>query len=315
MTFGLLFSPPQPSLDKLQSDFPQVRFLQSVDGDSSFLPDVDAILAWNLTLADVQTAARLRWVQWVGAGVEQAPLAELQRRGIVLTNNRGVHAPNISEHVLAMMLAFSRQLPTLLEAQSRKLWLHWSDHDQLGSMSELGGSTLLIVGAGQIGSTLAAKAKALGMRVIVVGRAARPGEDAVIGVDQLDSLLPEADHVAICVPLTPETHGLFDWNRLGKMKQGARLYNIGRGQIVDTDALTGALTSGHLGGAGLDVSDPEPLPPDHPLWDAPNLIITSHTSGMTPRYWERAYEILATNLRHFLAGEPLTNVVQLDRGY
>jgi len=316
LQFGLLHSPPGDYVASLKREFPDVQFIVPAEnGDLSTLSGIQAALAWGLDAETLDACPGLRWVQWVGAGVEQAPLAELQRRGIVLTNNRGVHAPNIAEHVLAMMLAFTRQLPALLEAQSRRQWLHWNEHESLAPIGELQRSTLLVLGAGNIGAALAARAEALGMIVTVVGRSARQTDRDVLAIEQLDDVLPLADHVAICLPLTAETDGLFNAKRFSAMKRGARLYNIGRGPIVDTQALTEALLSGHLGGAGLDVSDPEPLPSGHPLWDAPNLILTSHTSGITPRYWDRAYPILAGNLRRFLAGEALNNIVDLERGY
>ena len=137
----------------------------------------------------------------------------------------------------------------------------------------------------------------------------------MLGIDELRAALARADQVAICLPLTAETRGLFDTAALAAMRQGAYLYNIGRGPIVDTAALVASLQSGHLGGAGLDVTDPEPLPADSPLWNMANVIITAHTAGATPRYWDRAIEILETNVERFRAGEPLLNLVDQRAGY
>ncbi|MGD9714537.1 MAG: D-2-hydroxyacid dehydrogenase [Thermomicrobiales bacterium] len=313
---GLLYTPPPAYLDRLQAQFPEIAFASlPSEGDSSSLLDCDAILAWRLEASDVEAAPRLRWVQWVGAGVEEASLEVLKSRGIVLTNNRGVHAPNIAEHLLMMMLAFTRRLPTLLRLQEERHWIHWSEHERAGPIGELNGSTLVIVGAGNIGSALATRADAFGMRVSMVGRRTRQSTRPVAGIDQLDSILPQADHVAICLPLTRRTNRLFDAQRLARMKRGAFLYNVGRGPIVDTDALVDALTSGQIGGAGLDVCDPEPLTDDHPLWASPNTILTAHTAGITPRYWDRGVEIFAENIRRFLNGEELMNTVDWDQGY
>lgn len=312
-TFGLAFQPPEPFCSILSDRFPAVSFVVPPDsGDREWLQKVDALFAWGLSEDDVHAAPALRWVQWVGAGVERAPLQLLADRGIVLTNNRGVHAPNIAEHLMSLMLAFTRQLPVLLDAQSRQIW---TDNRDWGKIGELQDSELLILGAGQIGSALAERARAFGMRVSMVGREARDLPTHVHGTEALDSLLSEADHVAICLPLTPTTERLFDAERLARMKPGAFLYNIGRGQIVDTEALVAALQSGHLGGAGLDVTDPEPLPSEHPLWTLPNVIITAHTAGITPRYWQRALNILIENIERFRRGEPLRNEVRIELGY
>lgn len=311
--FGILFDLPGQVVENLRVRFPDIEFVTSSAGDNlSCLETSEAILAWRLQESDVDQAPALRWVQWIGAGVESAPLTALERRGIILTNNSGVHATNIAEHVLSMMLAFTRNLPALFAAQARREWSHATSRDGIG---ELSGSHLLIVGAGRIGSALADRAEALGQHVTLVGRLPRSGRRPVHGIDELDDLLPHADHVAICLPLTPQTHGLFSADRLQRMKSGGRIYNIGRGSIIDTEALVAALNQGTIGGAGLDVTDPEPLPEDHPLWSAPNTIITAHTSGSTPRYWDRAYDILCDNIERFRTGQPLRNVVRYDLGY
>jgi phosphoglycerate dehydrogenase-like enzyme len=272
-------------------------------------------LTWRLSVEELRLAQNLRWVQWIGAGVDDAPLSDLAIRSIVLTNNRGVHANNIAEHVIAMMLALARNIPLLIRAQNEGFW---RDVEGRSSVRELAKSRLLVVGAGQIGTALAVKAICLGMQVDVVGRRERTLEFdqlAVKSTVELDDLLSHADHVAICLPLTRETHQMFDLRRLELMKRGAYLYNVGRGPIVDTDALVSLLESGHLGGAGLDVVDPEPLPTDHKLWTIPSVIITAHTAGATPNYWSRAIEILIDNIDRFNAGLPLRNQVDLSLGY
>jgi phosphoglycerate dehydrogenase-like enzyme len=303
-------------LQAVRERFPAIEFITVPDsspGDP--LPDCDALLAWNISEAELELATNLQWIQWIGAGVENAPLQAMQRRNILFTNNRGVHAINIAEHVMAMMLAFSRALPLLLAAQSKGIW---ADEEGRKHVRELNGSSLLILGSGNIGLALAERAQAFGQHVTVVGRTSRQLAELNSVVHEIDSLndyLPLADHVAICLPLTPHTTGLVDDDKLRRMKQGAYLYNIGRGPIVDTDALTQALQDGHLGGAGLDVTDPEPLPAGHPLWTMPNVMLTAHTSGATPRYWQRGQEILIDNIERFLAGRPLRNLVDYDLGY
>lgn len=312
-TFGLSFLPPDPFLPQLQERFSQIAFVTPETADKrDWIAGVEGLFAWSLSTDDVDAAPALRWVQWVGAGVETAPLQRLAERGILLTNNRGVHAPNIAEHLMSMMLAFTRQLPVLLDAQARHVW---SDNRDWGGIGELQDSRLLILGAGQIGRSLATRAEAFGMQVTLVGRESRESPVRVFSIDRIDDLLPLADHVAICMPLTHQTRNFFDAERIARLKAGAFLYNIGRGPIVDTNALVTALRSGRIGGAGLDVIDPEPLPPDHPLWDVPNVIITAHTAGITPNYWQRAFAILADNIDRFNNGTPLRNLVSYDLGY
>jgi len=311
------FDLPPGVLESFQAEFPSIEFIQVPDAFHAPTPlgDVDAVVTWALSPAEIDAAPNLRWVQWIGAGVDHAPLDALQARGILLTNNRGVHANNIAEHVIGMMIAISRNFPRLVHAQDEQ---HWSLDDDHFTVRELSGSRALILGAGNIGRALTTKALGMGIEVEVVGRNRRA--TFIEGVryhtiDELDAALPNADHVVIGIPLTPETLNLFDARRLALMKRGAVIYNVGRGPILNTDALIEALESGHLGGAGIDVSDPEPLPKGHRLWSAPNVFITGHTSGRTPYYWQRGGRILRANIAHYLAGEPLENLVDYDLGY
>jgi phosphoglycerate dehydrogenase-like enzyme len=213
------------------------------------------------------------------------------------------------------MLAFARQLPALVRAQQQARW----QPPPPARLFELSGQTLAIVGLGAIGSALASRAAALGMRVVGVrrsaGSTAPPGVERLYAFDGLDLALAEADHVAIALPLTPQTRGLFDAARLGRMKPGAHLYNVGRGATVDADALLAALRSGRLAGAGLDVTEPEPLPSESPLWREPNVIVTAHSSGLTPRSFERYARLLLDNLGRWVRGEALLNVVDKRLGY
>jgi phosphoglycerate dehydrogenase-like enzyme len=311
------FDLPPGVLESFQAEFPSIEFVQAPDAFHSPTPlgDVDAAVTWALTPDEIDAAPNLRWVQWIGAGVDHAPLDALESRGILLTNNRGVHANNIAEHVIGMMIAMARNFPRLVHAQDEQ---SWSLDDNRWTVKELAGSRALILGAGNIGRALASKAVGMGLEVEVMGRNRRA--TFIEGVtyrtiDQLNEALPNADHVVIGIPLTPETLNLFDASRLSLMKPGSVIYNVGRGPILNTDALIQALQSGHLGGAGIDVSDPEPLPKGHPLWSAPNVFITGHTSGRTPFYWQRGGRILRANIAHFLAGEPLENLVSYELGY
>ncbi|MCA9860005.1 MAG: D-2-hydroxyacid dehydrogenase [Thermomicrobiales bacterium] len=311
------YSLPPGTLESLQAAFPDIEFIQAEDAFVQLTPlgDVDAVVTWNLAEDEIAAAPNLRWVQWIGAGVDHAPLAALRNRGILLTNNRGVHANNIAEHVIGMMISLARNFPNLVRAQDQHVW---KMDEERWNVKELAGSRLVVLGAGNLGSAIARKAAGLDLDVVVLGRNPRETYlDRVTyrTIDALDAELAEADHVVICTPLTDETRGLIDADRIARVKPGAYLYNVGRGPIVDTDALVAALQSGQLGAAALDVTDPEPLPAEHPLWDLPNVFITGHTSGATPHYWDRAARILEGNIRHYLAGEPLDNLVDYDLGY
>lgn len=307
----------EDQLRRLRESISDIEIVATTPDElASALPEADAVVAWKLSPEELALAPKLRWLQVGGAGVDGVPLVDYAARGVVVTNNSGVHAPNIAEHLLAMMLAFARQLPFLLRGQLAR---EWRDTPTRPRVFELSTQTLLVVGLGDIGLALAERAAALGMRVI--GTRRRPEQavpasvSRVVGNDRLTEVLPEADHVAICLPLTPGTRDLFDAPLLARMKPTAYLYNIGRGPIVNTAALVDALANGRLGGAGLDVTDPEPLPPDSPLWEMENVLITMHTSGGTPHYWDRALDLLIPNIERFQRGEPLRNRVDPDQGY
>jgi phosphoglycerate dehydrogenase-like enzyme len=214
------------------------------------------------------------------------------------------------------MLAFARQLPALVQAQRERRWLP----PAVDSLFELSGQTLAIVGTGAIGTAIAERAAAFGMRVLGVRRSAAglvlpQGFSAMVSIAAIDTALRDADHAVITLPLTAETRKLFATDRLAAMKRGAYLYNVGRGGVVDQDALLAALRSGQLAGAGLDVTEPEPLPAESPLWHEPGVILTAHSSGLTPRSFERYQALLVDNMRRFERGEEPLNVVDKARGY
>jgi phosphoglycerate dehydrogenase-like enzyme len=260
-------------------------------------------------------APNLRWVQTWGAGVDwlmHTPAAVAQ--GWTLVNASGVHAVPISEHILALLLAFARGLPAALRLQGEH---QWKSVPRAG-IFELAGKTLLLVGVGAIGERTAQVAAALGMRVWGVRRdptQVAAGVEAMFAPGQLLEVLPQVDFVVLTVPLTHETRGMIGAAELRAMKASAYLINIGRGGTVDTEALVGALRAGQIAGAGLDVVDPEPLPPDSPLWEMENVILTGHYSGHTPVYDERAAAIFLDNLQRYRDGQPLRNVVDKNLGY
>jgi len=266
----------------------------------------------------LRAATNLVWLQAHSAGVERL-LAIPELRGsdrITLTNLRGASGPAIADHAFAMLLALTRDLPVHLAGRREGAWVRRGS-GELEPVA-LEGRTLLVVGLGGIGTEIARRGHGFGMRVLATRRSDDPGPEYVEKVakaDQLLALLPEADVVAIAVPLTKETERLFDARAFAALKPGAWLVNVARGRIVDQDALVGALRSRRLAGACLDVTDPEPLPPGHPLWSFPNVVITPHVSSLAELTDDRQWNVFRENLRRFDAGEPLLNVVDPQAGY
>jgi phosphoglycerate dehydrogenase-like enzyme len=282
--------------------------------------DVDAIVCDEAGDALLAAAPRLRWVAFWGAGLDDRYTRALQaRRDVVVTNASGVHGPNIAEHVMGLILTFTRRLHEYARAQAARDYRQPESYTS--GVDELAGKTLGIIGLGRIGEAIAARARPFEVRVVAVKRDPSRRHDPSIAVDELwgmdglDRLLGESDHVVVTLPLTAETRGVLGADRLGCMKPTAYLYNVGRGAVVDEDALVRALASGAIAGAGLDVFAREPLPRDSALWGMPNVLVTPHVSGLTPRYFERVARLVADNARRFVAAEPLVNVFDPDRGY
>lgn len=305
-------------LARLQRDFPEVDFTFALTPEevAAELPDAHAVVGnAPLTGEQLARAANLRWVASTSAGVEKFPTNELAERDIVLTNFSGIGAPNIAEHVLGMMFAHARGLRLLIHYQDQH---GWPDDESVLTTFELSGQLVGVVGMGEIGDELARRAHGIGMRVWGVQRHPEeppPYVERLLPSDGLPELLAEADHVVLCLPLTAETKYTIDTDELARMKKGAYLFNVGRGELVNQEALIAAIRGGTVAGAGLDVTTPEPLPPDSPLWEMPNVLITGHTAARTPRYWERGIELLSENVRRFLAGEELKDTVDIKAGY
>ncbi len=259
-------------------------------------------------------AAALRWLQLGGAGADRVFEHLPAGRDLVVTNASGVHAIQISEHLLAMMLAFARAIPESVRNQAARTWKRHEDW----KVFELAGKRVLLVGLGAIGGRFAQVAGALGMEVVALrARPDRGGAAAarVAGIDALDRELPHADFVVITAPLTPATRGLIGERQIALMKPSSLIFNIGRGPIIDEPALVRALEQGRIAGAGLDVFEKEPLPPESPLWGMSNVIVTAHYAGLSPHYGQRLWAIFLDNLRRYVAGEPLRNVVSREAGY
>ena len=285
----------------------------------AMLSEVDVVLGFAVRPANFARASRLRWIHSTAASVTGVLFPELVASDVVVTNARGLHADAMAEHAIAMMLAFARRLHHARDAQHAHAWAQTPMWEGSPSIESLAGGTLGLVGLGAIGSAIAVRARAMGMRVIALRR--KPADrvpapaHAQWPVSRLHELLPRVDWLVLAAPHTPETDCMIGWEELTLMKPSARLMNLGRGALVDEAALIEALREGRIAGAALDVFDEEPLPPGSPLWDMPEVIVTPHTSGLAPRYWERAMEQFTANLRRFMAGEPLENVVDKQAGY
>ena len=311
---------PRDLVQKLAAEVPEVEVVSPATREEAdaLLPGADVVLGFAVRPANLARAARLRWIHSTSAGVTGMLFPELVESDVVLTNARGVHADGMAEHALAMMLAFARRLHHARDAQRAHEWLQgvmWKGTPGIGSLA---GGALGLVGFGAIGAAIAVRAKALGMRVLAVRR--RPAADPAPAdeqwpVSRLRELLPLVDWLVLAAPHTPGTERMIGREELALLRPSARLMNLGRGALVDEEALIEALRGGRLAGAALDVFEQEPLPAESPLWDLPEVIVTPHTSGIAPQLWERSMALFTANLRRFLAGQPLANVVDKRAGY
>ncbi len=311
---------PAEGVATLRARFPHIDFVYATSDEQRArgLLDCAAAYTWILKAAEFAHASKLRWLHTSAVAVETLCLPELFARGVIVSNTRGVQAVPIAEHTLAVVLALAKQLPLVLDHQRNA---HWAQNDFMGPRLPwlLRGRTLGLIGVGTIGSEIASRARAFGMRVVALrrrrGHTEVPGVDAVLGGEQLDAFLAQTEVLVIAAPLTPHTLGLIGAAQIARLPKGAVIVNVGRAKIVDTDALIAALHSGHLGGASLDVYPHEPLPPEHPLWTCPNVILTPHTSGFRHGHWEEVVDLFAENLERFERGELPRFRVEPTLGY
>jgi phosphoglycerate dehydrogenase-like enzyme len=285
-----------------------VRLTQDCDEIASLQQDVEILV--GLPVTDLLVSApNLRWYQQWSAGSDWLlHHPETAQRPFLATNASGVHPIQIAEHTFAMMLAYTRKLHEAVRHQVAREWKAPPGE----SLGELYDKTLLMIGLGAIGERIAQVGDALGMRVLGVRRtqeSIHPGVEAIYPPEQLLEVLPECDFVVLAPPLTKDTLEMIGERELRAMKQAAFLVNMGRGKLIDEAALIRALRDDWIGGAGLDVVETEPLPAESPLWDMPNVIITAHYAGASPRYHERAMPIFLDNLRRYRDGLELRNLV------
>jgi phosphoglycerate dehydrogenase-like enzyme len=315
----------------LPPDWEVVQVAEEADGSGDGLSRATPALLEALRDAEVYcgfgiprevfaASEKLRWVHSGAAGVGGSLYREMLESDVVFTNSAGTHGVPVAEHALAMMFYFARAFDQV-EASRRagRLW----DRDRIACapspVSELVDSVVGIIGLGRIGRQVARRAKALGMQVWAVDRDPAAGTagdtDRLFGPEDLTKVLAGSDYVVISVPHTRETDGLIGAPELAAMKEGAVLINVARGRIVDEEALIAALRARSIRGAGLDVYWDEPLPECSPLWELDNVCLTPHIGGVSPRFWERETQLILENIRRYLAGEPLLNVVNKQAGY
>ena len=261
---------------------------------------------------------RLRWVHSGAAGVGSSLFPEMRESDVIFTNSAGLHAEPLAEHARAPMLHFSRGLDVAAAARRRRGWAHAELAGRGSPVRELAGATVGVVGYGGIGSAVGRRAAAVGMRVLGMRRRPERTREEVArmyGPEGLEELLEASDFAVLSVPETPETERLIGLRELSLLGQDGVLINVSRGGIVDEEALVRVLRDDGLRGAGLDVFEEEPLPPDHPLWELDQVVITPHTGAVSPRFWERETDLILENLRRYRRGEPLVNEVDKARGY
>ncbi len=300
---------------------PQLEVVRELDPDKAReqLQDAEIVLCFQLP-GPLAEAKGLRWIQLVSAGAEHILEAGVGATDVVVTTASGIHGVAMAEYTLGVMVMLARRMPLVLRESERHQWKPGRLRNYYGE--ELWGKTLGILGLGAIGQRVATAVRCLGMRVIGLRRSGPGGEglpeglvDAVFGPEALTDLLGQSDFLLVALPLTAETRGLLGEKQLRAMKPSSYLINVARGGIVDESALARALREGWIAGAASDVFAQEPLPPDSEIWDLPNLIVTPHIAGGTMPYLDRAAELFRENLERYLAGRPLMNLLDKQKGY
>jgi len=303
-------------LEKVRAVDPSIEAVRVSSADQGEinrqLVDADVLAGTLWAIPPITNVRNLKWIHSFSAGVERVLTPEVKASDVMVGNCSGIHAIPIAEHILGFMLIFTRKFYSTFQKQQQKTWERNQD------ITELQGKVVLIVGLGHIGSEAARLADAVGVYVIAVDREGEKKKERVkemYSSEQLDEALPQADFVVLCLPHTQETHHLFGMAKFRRMKDTAVLINIGRGGVVYEQELIEALQQKMIGGAALDVTETEPLPKESPLWDMENVIITPHHSGWSEKYMDRAIDVFCANLKAYLRGERLPNLVDKERGY
>ncbi len=312
---------PTPAVaEAIRTRWPEMRVLHLPNYDrlTEELPDTDIFVGYSLRAEQLKDAKKLKWIHSTAAGVAQLMYPELRDSGIMVTNPSGIFSVPMAEHTMGLLLALARNFPDSVRQQDRARWSQQEIWDMPQHLTELNGKVLLIVGYGSIGREVAKRAKAFDMRVWGVTRSGggdRTNAEKIFPATKLLDVLPDADYLLISAPETAETGHLIGAAQIARMKRGARLINVSRGSLLDEAALLRALESGALGGAALDVAHMEPLPAESPLWKAPNLFLTPHTSAVSDKLWERETALLVDLLERWFDGRELFNLVDFARGY
>jgi D-2-hydroxyacid dehydrogenase (NADP+) len=297
---------------KFESAFPE-RKIHALNGKADLeasIGDIEVIFVFRPPRGVWSGAKRLRLIQTIGAGVDAVLPAPDLPAGVRIANARGIHGEQMSEHALAMMLAFAKRLPQALANQRMRRWQSYTP-------GSLAGKTCSILGMGTIGRAVAERAKQFGMRVIGTQREPKPCShaDEVLPPEQIKRAVQQADYLVVILPKTPQTLHLLDAKVLADLRKDAILINMARGGVVDETAVANMLKEGRLRGAALDVFAEEPLPESSDLWKLPNLIITPHVAGLVPDYLDRVLEIFIDNMKRLEDGQPLINEIDRARGY
>lgn len=293
----------------------EVSIAKSLDSAIQLVQDAEFMVCWKIVPEVFAASRRLQWIQFGSAGIDHTLFPELIDSSVILTTLSGIHKTPVAEHVLGLMLTMSRRINIAVQQQIERNY----DRRRIAfSAEELQGKTVGIIGLGKIGLEIARLCKCFGMTVI--GTKRRVGEslpyvDGTMLPTALDELLCRSDYIVIVVPLTEESRCLIGRREFNLMKPSVRLINVGRGAMIDEDALIWALQNGEIAGAALDVFTHEPLTPESPLYDTPNLIITPHVAGSHQGYAKRAFEIFKINLDAFEFGSPMINVFSRSQGY
>lgn len=317
--FGL-WNPPDWVAEELQKRFPQIEVVHPATSEDvvTEIADAEAAVGATLTPEHLAAARKLRWLHSPAAAVHQYMYPEFLASPVVLTNGRSVFAAAVAEHVIAMIFAMARQIPSCVRFQIQNTWGQQPLWESKPGVRDVAGATLGMVGLGAIGSEVVRRAAALGMNVVAVREhpeKSAEGVSTVYGSRDLSKLLGQSDFVVLAAPVTPSTKHLIGAPELAQMKPTAYLINVGRGVLIDETALAEALRAKRLAGAGLDVFEEEPLPPSSPLWALENLLITPHCGGFVENLWQRHVAVISENLRRYLAGEPLLGLVDKLQGY
>ncbi len=308
------FNPTDSDIALLQEAYPQISLTSTEEADYTAEQIAKAeIIVGFPRVEDLPKAKNLKWLQTPSAGVMQYVDKGLYvNKDILLTTASGTYGRQIGDHVIGMIIALNHKFLTYHDQMKTKTW------ERYFPASDIWESTILVIGFGDIGQNVARLAKAHQMRTVAVKRtpADKPTYvDELVTIEELDRVLPDADYVVVCTASTPETENLMNKRRIGMMKKGSYIINVARGALVDQDAVVEALETGKLAGAGFDATEPEPLPPDHKLWSLPNVLITPHSSGLSPSDPAKVFSIFKNNFKQYIGDKDMRNAVDFARKY